>query len=99
MIIVINIMIVINHQYLCQDNYLQLNCCGTESIDDWKSVGWIDNCRFFMMKINFIDVSKKYEGFNLIFGKEYHIANCWLSMVKIKLNEQFDLAFEDKKIL
>ena len=52
-----------------------------------------------MMKINFIDVSKKYEGFNLIFGKEYHIANCWLSMVKIKLNEQFDLAFEDKKIL
>jgi len=22
----------------------QLNCCGTESIDDWKSVGWIDNC-------------------------------------------------------
>ena len=34
-----------DHQYRCHDDHLQLQCCGTESIDDWKSVGWIGNCR------------------------------------------------------
>ena len=34
-------------------NLWQLHCCGAESIDDWKSVGWVENCRFkvIMMRL------------------------------------------------
>jgi len=31
-------------QVLWDKMQTQLHCCGTESIDDWKSVGWIANC-------------------------------------------------------
>ena len=43
------------YQYHCQDDHLQLHCCGTESIDDWKSVGWIANCRCNIKFYPFID--------------------------------------------
>merc|ERR1719151_78592 len=31
-------------QVLWDKMQTQIHCCGTESIDDWKSVGWIANC-------------------------------------------------------